>query len=197
LGDLNYRVDLNALAVQDQPDSSIRESGQTSDRLSVPLAEVTQDNAAAAKLQALYRGRTGRLKAIVPHPKHEDHWKAVCSLVDKSDWTALLAADQLRRSIAAGVVFSEFCEGDASFAPTFKMERVEGSKYKQQRIPSYTDRILWRSMPHLKDNITQVIQARHGYTLGGEEAHFEGLYEGVNGLRTTSKQSTQKFTCMI
>lgn len=155
-GDLNYRIDLNALAVQDKPEFTSRGSGDGSGRLSSPMAELTEDNVAAAKLQALYRGRTGRLKALVPHPEHEEHWSAVCNLVDREDWAALLAADQLRKSIAAGAAFSEFCEGDPTFAPTFKVERAEGTKYKEQRIPSYTDRILWRSMPHLQGAIRQI-----------------------------------------
>lgn len=41
-----------------------------------------------------------------------------------------------------------------SFTPTFKMERGPGYKYKAQRTPSYTDRILWRTGHKLGKNIT-------------------------------------------
>lgn len=37
--------------------------------------------------------------------------------------------------------------------PTFKLEREEGYKYKAQRTPSYTDRILWRTGDKLEKKI--------------------------------------------
>lgn len=60
---------------------------------------------------------------------------------------ALWEADQLRHSQRAGDVLARFSEGQYSFPPTFKVLRQRGAHYKQQRIPSYCDRILWRSMP--------------------------------------------------
>jgi len=151
-GDLNYRVNLNVPAVQKE---SGREQSDGSGR-PVTLSEPTEDHVAAAKLQALYRGRIGRLKALVPYAEHDDHWNAVHDLVEEGAWERLLAADQLRASIAAGAVFSEFKEGNASFPPTFKMNRVPGNDYKNQRIPSYTDRILWRSMPQHRQAVSQI-----------------------------------------
>jgi len=67
--------------------------------------------------------------------------------VEEEDWEALWEADQLRHSQRAGDVFARFSEGQYSFPPTFKVLRQRGVHYKQQRIPSYTDRILWTSMP--------------------------------------------------
>ena len=42
-----------------------------------------------------------------------------------------------------------------------QVERMPGTTYerKKMRIPSYCDRILWRSMPHLRDNVRQLALA--------------------------------------
>jgi len=79
--------------------------------------------------------------------EHEAHHAAVRDLVEEEDWEALWEADQLRHSQRAGDVLARFSEGQYSFPPTFKVLRQRGAHYKQQRIPSYCDRILWRSMP--------------------------------------------------
>jgi len=43
-----------------------------------------------------------------------------------------------------------------TFSPTFKVNRVAGNEYKDQRIPSYCDRVLWKSMPSLAFCVKQV-----------------------------------------
>jgi Endonuclease/Exonuclease/phosphatase family 2 len=60
---------------------------------------------------------------------------------------ALISADQLRAQIAEDRAFSGFCEGTVGFVPTYRWERGkrEWSKKKLQNVPSYTDRILWKS----------------------------------------------------
>jgi len=52
---------------------------------------------------------------------------------------------------------SGFTEGTYDFAPTFKVKRDPGMHHKDQRIPSYCDRVLWRSMPPLKANVQQTM----------------------------------------
>ncbi|CAG2055636.1 unnamed protein product [Timema podura] len=59
----------------------------------------------------------------------------------------LLQNDQLRRSRAEGSVFRDFEEGPITFQPTYKYDpgtQVYDSSHKQ-RIPAYTDRILFKS----------------------------------------------------
>ena len=75
--------------------------------------------------------------------------------MDASDWRALLALDQLRAVRAMGVAFHGFQEGDPAFPPTFKVERIPGFSYQAQRVPAYTDRVLWKSMPSLAASVTQ------------------------------------------
>jgi len=80
---------------------------------------------------------------------------AVDLAIANQDWATLMEKDQLRYCQANGEAFVGFTETDPTFAPTFKLERKAGFEYKGQRIPSYTDRILWKSMPPLKDLVVQ------------------------------------------
>lgn len=59
----------------------------------------------------------------------------------------LLRHDQLLQTIAAGRAFPEFNEGKIAFLPTFKFDKgtsTYDSSYKQ-RVPAWTDRILFKS----------------------------------------------------
>lgn len=53
------------------------------------------------------------------------------------------ANDQLHQQRAAGKVFSGFLEQPLTFLPTFKLLRGT-DQYNEQRIPSWTDRVLYR-----------------------------------------------------
>jgi len=98
------------------------------------------------------------LNAGKPSPVYPDevaHHKAVLELIEKKAYDQLLAADQLNMCKAEGEAFAGFREGTMNFAPTFKVMRKVGTEYKDQRIPSYCDRVLWKSMPPLEDFLQQ------------------------------------------
>jgi hypothetical protein len=80
-------------------------------------------------------------------PSKEEAHRRVAKAVEEEDWEALLAADQLRESQRRGSAFVGFCEAPITFPPTFKVERCPGFTYKAKRVPSYCDRVLWRSLP--------------------------------------------------
>jgi hypothetical protein len=65
----------------------------------------------------------------------------------------LLAADQLRDEMRAGRAFSGFSEADISFMPTFKVRREAGLAYNPQRVSSWCDRVLFKSLPALKADL--------------------------------------------
>jgi hypothetical protein len=71
----------------------------------------------------------------------------VVSLIAKKDWKALKRGDQLIAEQKGGRCFVGFAEADIDFAPTFKfsMEPREADEYSRKRIPSWTDRVLYRS----------------------------------------------------
>lgn len=92
---------------------------------------------------------------------HEAHWADVQALVKAGAWDKLMAADQLRAQQRLGRVFVGFREGEYSFPPTFKVNRVPGFDYKKQRISSYCDRVLWKSAPAAARDVTLTRLAAH------------------------------------
>jgi hypothetical protein len=59
----------------------------------------------------------------------------------------LLRQDQLLQTIASGRAFTNFCEGKVTFLPTFKFDKgtSDYDTSHKQRIPAWTDRIVFRS----------------------------------------------------
>jgi len=72
--------------------------------------------------------------------KVEDERKA------RSIRTSLLRHDQLLRTISEGRAFTDFAEGEIKFPPTFKFDKgtLDYDTSHKQRIPAWTDRILFR-----------------------------------------------------
>ncbi|KAF0688272.1 Aste57867_20142 [Aphanomyces stellatus] len=96
-------------------------------------------------------------------------------VVDTISWSSLLDHDELKRSMDDGVVFYDFDEARISFAPTYR--RVLNSILDPKlpwtvdqvaqlytvhlgegkvRVPSYTDRILFHSLPGLRERFVCV-----------------------------------------
>ena len=75
-------------------------------------------------------------------------WRSVMTAIDARRWGALLAADQLRAARAAGYAFVGFTEGDAQFAPTFKVVLLllsSGGSEMIIRLLSLVRRIVYSS----------------------------------------------------
>lgn len=71
-------------------------------------------------------------------------------LIGKKDFATLFKSDQLMAERKAGHVFPGFREGSVTFPPTYRYNRGEqGDTYSEERsrVPSWTDRILWRAWP--------------------------------------------------
>lgn len=67
-----------------------------------------------------------------------------------ADWLPLLRHDQLLSTISQGKAFPFFQEGKITFAPTFKLDPFTFQTYdtsSKQRIPAWTDRIVFLSNP--------------------------------------------------
>jgi hypothetical protein len=72
----------------------------------------------------------------------EEHWDRMRAV--------LLANDQLGMAMRNGQVFGGYAEGEIRFRPTYKFDKREPEAYdrsEKQRIPAYTDRVLWRPAP--------------------------------------------------
>lgn len=76
-------------------------------------------------------------------------WEYVCKLILDGRVGDVASMDELRQEMEAGHIFSGFAEGALTFPPTFKVVRGrgDGTFYQSARVPSYCDRILWRSAP--------------------------------------------------
>ena len=72
----------------------------------------------------------------------------VVTLYKGKQWGAIMAHDQMVREMARQKVFVGFSEPLIEFAPTYRWERErEEFSWKRGQAPSYTDRILSRSLP--------------------------------------------------
>ncbi|CEO99012.1 Inositol polyphosphate-related phosphatase domain-containing protein [Plasmodiophora brassicae] len=80
--------------------------------------------------------------------------RMIDSLLRHGMLEVMMANEQLAREMRKGAVFAGFLEGPIDFLPSYKFDKnsdVYDSSPKQ-RVPSWTDRILWRSNRH----VTQV-----------------------------------------
>ena len=154
-GDLNYRIDI--------PDAVAA--------LRAEIEESAPENLAAleAGLAALRGMRGGSEEAGMTH---EQQLERVSDLIAdlQNSLLPLRLGDELQREIALGKAFSGFTDAlthcfergynDSTraadgtlvhdtwtFAPTFKTKRAVSFGYNPQRVPSFTDRVLWRSAP--------------------------------------------------
>jgi hypothetical protein len=71
--------------------------------------------------------------------------KCALELVEKKDYAGLYQFDELHKGIMNGDLLHGFETLPCLFPPSFKVQRETGFVYKQQRTPSYTDRILFKS----------------------------------------------------
>ena len=145
LGDLNYRIDLGLAKVP----RALDDLGATPPP---PLADVLAAEAEAVAWAPEHAYYVDKERLVSSAAK-------VKALVHDKDWAALEAADQLRHAQRCGHAFVAFRESPLAFAPTFKVRRtiatplsdsyISPKEPSKMRVPSYCDRILHRSMPHL------------------------------------------------
>uniref|UniRef100_A0A8C2SUF0 phosphatidylinositol-3,4,5-trisphosphate 5-phosphatase n=1 Tax=Coturnix japonica TaxID=93934 RepID=A0A8C2SUF0_COTJA len=92
----------------------------------------------------------------------------VLTHVTKKEFDILLAMDQLNLEREKNKVFLQFREGDISFPPTYRYERGSRDNYMWQKfkttgmrinVPSWCDRILWKSLPE-----THLVCSSYGCT---------------------------------
>lgn len=73
----------------------------------------------------------------------------VLEWIKTKNWDALYKSDQLQKQMRQCSIFTGFKEGPLRFPPTYKLERFSNDYAcdetgQVKRLPSYTDRILWR-----------------------------------------------------
>eukprot|EP01046_Picozoa_sp_COSAG06_P024988 COSAG06_NODE_2071_length_7666_cov_12.184353_4_plen_256_part_00 len=170
-GDLNYRQEkrewwageallekYKAIEAVEQDMEGLAAEGKSPPELAAKEAELAKLQDEAAKLEvesasAMDESRYSRRdKAKVLHEEKLDNIKR---LMANRDWQELEANDELRREMGASRAFAGFTdsldwEGDVGgrgMIPTFKMQRKKIWSNLSQRVPSFCDRVLYRSAP--------------------------------------------------
>lgn len=117
--------------------------------------------------------------------------------------TSLLKHDQLRSTIAARRAFVDLAEGEITFAPTFKYDKNsdEFDTSHKQRIPAWTDRVLfkpsgtrvieYRSVPDAKHSDHRPVFATFRVKTEGRPEQTRGTRKNPKKSKTT-KQSKEK-----
>ena len=67
------------------------------------------------------------------------------NMLTKKDWSSISNSDELVQAMKNNDALSAFTTPFCKFHPTYKMQRVAGIKYDYSSMPSYADRILYRS----------------------------------------------------
>lgn len=75
-------------------------------------------------------------------------WEEANRLIQKKEWSELIANDQLKKEQSKGNILYGFYEPPITFAPTFKVERGTRDKFNKRRTPSWCDRVLVHSLPN-------------------------------------------------
>eukprot|EP00538_Stauroneis_constricta_P000650 CAMPEP_0119551520 /NCGR_PEP_ID=MMETSP1352-20130426/4750_1 /TAXON_ID=265584 /ORGANISM="Stauroneis constricta, Strain CCMP1120" /LENGTH=560 /DNA_ID=CAMNT_0007597593 /DNA_START=80 /DNA_END=1762 /DNA_ORIENTATION=- len=86
--------------------------------------------------------------------EHEEKFERAIDLIKAKDFEALYAMDELEAGIKNGDLLVNFKTLPCHFSPTFKVLREEGFVYKEQRVPSYADRILFKPADGLSRHFT-------------------------------------------
>ncbi len=84
---------------------------------------------------------------------HEEHVALAKELIESQDLPTLYALDELQQGLQKHDFLVGFNSLPCLFQPTFKVERQPGFAYKGQRVPSWTDRILFHSSANLEENL--------------------------------------------
>ena len=122
----------------------------------------------------------------------EKEFEHVSSLIREKDWTSLYSYDELSQGLKNGDLLVGFQTLPCTFSPTFKVMRTSGFKYKSQRIPSYTDRILHKSAEGLQSNVRQVAYEACADFITSDHKPIRGAYsiilnESIEAMNVSSK----------
>ena len=196
MGDLNYRIDIKTLPKH---------------RARLVDNWESQTSAACRQQWAATAGQPGAERWRKLKDGFRAEWETVRSLVEQLDGdrrTAaaaldeLLRADELNAAMEGGEVFVGWKACQPTFKPTFKVLRPPDARvspqhpheFLEKRIPSFCDRVLWKTLPgnsHLITNDTFEAATgfmtsdhkpvRAGFTINlGRPAETESFKKGLD-----------------
>jgi hypothetical protein len=119
-----------------------------------------------------------------------DSAKEVMAMAQEGKFAELYKADQLRAAMAEGTVFHDFVESEPTFPPTYKY-KVGTREYTDKRIPSYTDRVLWKTFPGHSVSVLKHVDAPD--VLLSDHSPVRCVVE-VDAPLTPTRQPPHRFT---
>jgi len=88
---------------------------------------------------------------------HMEKFMKASDLVEKNDYEGLLTFDELGKMLTNEEAMVGWESLEPTFKPTFKVIKgKDTTEYNEQRIPSYTDRILFTSLDGMGDNLRPI-----------------------------------------
>lgn len=114
---------------------------------------------------------------IDPSLGKQEHHNQVMALVENQDWKDLNMHDELFRALRNKDVAVGFETLPCLFPPTFKVERQDGFSWKDQRRPSYTDRILWKCGDQLDGRVTPTAYEPIAHFTTSDHKPIRGAFE--------------------
>jgi len=176
-GDLNYRVKLPGIQNED------------------PLKTDNEDEDTEQEDE--------ESKKELKKKQHELHVKRVLELIEKKDWKTLNDSDELSIGLKKKECLAGFQTPYCNFSPTFKLLREPGFKYNVQRTPSYTDRILWKSLDGLGKNLKNLTYHPCPGYITSDHKPIRGAFEIMPiNMRSLTEQNSkdptgQSFTIFV
>jgi hypothetical protein len=119
------------------------------------------------------------------------------------DNESLLAKDQLRMQLATQHLYRDFSEGAIAFPPTYKFDQGTNiyDTSKKQRVPAWTDRILWLACPEIKlvayDSLKEVKNSDHRPVFAQFDVGVSGLLDDEQGTAPSTVREAHRGQCAI
>lgn len=111
----------------------------------------------------------------VDEPEHRARVRAA---IAEGRTAELLACDQLAEAKATNAGWAGFNEAPITFQPTFSMlRRKHGFEYAAKRVPSWCDRVLWKSLPAFAADIKCTAYAAHGSVASSDHKPVSAAFE--------------------
>jgi hypothetical protein len=133
-------------------------------------------------------------------------WDATLELIELKAWSALMMSDQLLAQQEAGKAFVGFNEGTIDWKPSYRCNRkTDEWSNKRRQSPSYTDRILYRSLAGCNKELELVDYISHPNVKGSDhrpvsaffKMHVRKMYVGDRLVLSTSPSASRDFPCTI
>ena len=107
----------------------------------------------------------------------DDRFKKVHGLIKDKDWKELNKLDELKTAVDMKDCLAGFKTLPCNFPPTFKVERGAAFVYQTKRIPSFTDRILWKCVFGMEDFVKPILYEPIELFTTSDHKPIRGMFE--------------------